>query len=503
MIEERLIRMSGITKSFLDVRVLSNVDFSCRSGEVHALVGLNGAGKSTLMNVLGGVLQADGGMVEIDGIPVEFASPADAAKAGISMIHQEYSLIDELPVWGNIFLGRELKKRGTFFLDRRGMAELVQEQLERFELDIDARQQVRDLDSGEKQIVEIIRSLMSDAHLIVMDEPTSALAEGDKQRFFTFIRRMKSEGYSIIYISHQMSEIFGIADRVTVMRDGEIVLSEETARIAEDEVIHAMTGRELENFVKPHKEGLNDPLLVISKLTKADVYRNVSLDVNRGEIVALTGLRGCGAAELAKAVFGLDGEYDGQIRYRGKLLKPGRGPATALADGMGLVTENRDKNGILSLLSVRDNIALPFLERNSKGMLVDAGSVASMVANAIRQTSAKVTSPDQEIRFLSGGNKQKICFSRWLDGDIELLILLEPTRGIDVHAKADIYRIIEGMAERGMGILILSYEIDEVALLADRIVTLRQGDKIGEYKFPNFDKTRILADVAGTAEGRL
>ena len=494
------IQMAGIGKSFFETLALNNVDFACHAGEVHALVGLNGAGKTTLMKVLGGVYYADEGSISVNGETVEISSPSDATAVGISMIHQEYSLINELTVAANIFLGRELKRGRTPFLDKAKMARLVREQLERFELTIDPRMPVRELDSGEKQIVEIIRALMSDSWLIVMDEPTSALSEEDKQRLFAFIERMKSEGISIIYISHHMPEIFGIAERVTVMRDGEIVLSDRTSDTTEDAVIHAMTGKELEDFIKPHKDLSGEVLLSVENLSKDDAFEGVTFDVKRGEIVVLTGLRGCGAPEVFKAIFGLDGDFTGTIRYRGNVLKPGRGPAESVGDGMGLVTENRDKNGILAPLSVRDNIALPFLEKNVKGGLINAASINALVNDAICQTSTKTSSPDQEIRFLSGGNKQKICFSRWLDDDIELLILLEPTRGIDVHARADIYRIIEGLAERGVGILILSYEVDEVTMLADRIITMYHGREVCSYTYPDFDKTKILTDMAGAAQ---
>ncbi|MCT8161721.1 sugar ABC transporter ATP-binding protein [Pseudoruegeria sp. SHC-113] len=491
------IDMEAIGKSFFATRALDNVDFSCAGGEVHALVGLNGAGKSTLMKILGGVYQADEGRILRNGEEVKINAPADAAAQGISMIHQELSLINELTVAGNIFLGQELRRPGTPFLDKKEMARRVRAQLERFGLDLDPNRPVRELNSGEKQIVEIIRALMSDSWLIVMDEPTSALSEEDKTRLFTFIERMTAESIAIIYISHHMPEIFGIADRVTVMRDGRIVLSEATADTREDAVIATMTGKELEDFVKPHKEITGDVLLSVQDLHHEGRYGPVSFDVHRGEIVVMTGLRGCGAPEMAKAIFGLDGGYTGKITYRGAPLVPGSGPAKAVRSGMGLVTENRDKNGILAPLSVRDNIALPFLEKSVKGGVIDAAAVETLVEKAIRDTSTKTSSPDQEIRFLSGGNKQKICFSRWLDPDLELLILLEPTRGIDVHAKADIYRIIEDLAARGVGILVLSYEIDEVIMLADRVLTLYQGLPVDSYAYPNFEKDRMLADMAG------
>ena len=493
----RRLEMAGIGKTFFATRALDNVDFTCTAGEVHALVGLNGAGKSTLMKILGGVYQKDEGEIRMDGQAVEITAPADAARHGIAMIHQELSLINELTVAANIFLGSEIRHAGTPFLNKGEMARQVRAQLDRFGLKLDPNKPVRELNSGEKQIVEIIRALMSDAWLIVMDEPTSALSEEDKEMLFEFIRRMKAEGIAIIYISHHMPEIFGIAEQVTVMRDGVIVLSERIPDTTEDEVIKSMTGAELDQFVKPHKQITGKVVLSVDGLSSPGNYEGVTLDVHEGEIVVLTGLRGCGAPELAKAIFGLDAGYQGQVRYLDRVLKPGRGPAVAVREGMGLVTENRDKNGILPPLSVRDNIALPFLEKSVKGGLIDGARVDGIVAKAIRDTSTKTSSPDQEIRFLSGGNKQKICFSRWLDEDLKLLILLEPTRGIDVHAKADIYRIIEDLAERGVAILILSYEIDEVLMLGDRVLTLFEGRKVQEYAYPHFDKDRMLADMAG------
>ncbi|MEM7046874.1 MAG: sugar ABC transporter ATP-binding protein [Pseudomonadota bacterium] len=495
------IDMRDISKSFFATKALDGVDFSCISREVHALVGLNGAGKSTLMKVLGGVYSADEGTITMDDTIVTITQPSDAERLGIAMIHQEYSLINELTVTANIFLGRELRHAKTPFLNKREMTRQVKAQLDRFELKLDPNLPIRDLNSGEKQIVEIIRALMSDSWLIVMDEPTSALSEEDKGRLFAFINRLKSESVSIIYISHHMPEIFSIADRVTVMRDGKIVLSEKIQDTKEQVVIHEMTGRELKGFVKPHKQVSNQILLSVQNLHKDDVYQDISFEVHRGEIVVLTGLRGCGAPELAKAIFGLEDDYEGTITYRGQTLKKVRNPARAVKSGMGLVTENRDKNGIMAALSVRDNIVLPFIEKSIRHGMINSIYTEKIVIKAIHDTSTKTASADQEIQFLSGGNKQKICFSRWLDDDLELLILLEPTRGIDVHAKADIYRIIEGLAEKGVGILILSYEIDEVTMLADRALTMYHGRQINAYQYPNFDKGQMLADIAGAEQG--
>lgn len=494
---KKQISMKGIGKSFFETRALNNVDFSCKGGEVHALVGLNGAGKSTLMKVLGGIYQQDEGEIFIDGNNVKINQPSDANKLGISMIHQEYSLINELSIARNIFLGRELKFNHSPFLNKAKMSDLVAKELKRFGLDLNPNTIVSELNSGEKQIVEIIRSVMSNSWLIVMDEPTSALSEEDKKRLFTFIERMTDEGISIIYISHHMPEIFSISNEITVMQDGKVVLSEKITDTTEDAVIHAMTGKELESFVKPEKNINDHILLSLNNLSLGETYSNISFDVHKGEIVVLTGLRGCGGPELANAIFGLDSRYLGNIFYKNKKIKPGRGASNSIADGIGLVTENRDKNGIFSSLSVADNIALPFVNKCTKNGIVNSTLLDLRINKAIQKTSTKTASPEQEIRFLSGGNKQKICFSRWLDDGLELLILLEPTRGIDVHAKADIYRIIEELAEEGVGILILSYEIDEVLMLADRVITLYCGQEIAQYHYPHFEKGKMLSDMSG------
>ncbi len=376
----------------------------------------------------------------------------------------------------------------------------VHEQLERFDLDVDPRRPVRELNSGQRQVAEIVRALMSNAWLIVMDEPTSALSEEDKLKLFDFINRMKAEGIAIIYISHHMPEIFDIAERVTVMRDGEVVLSESIGEVAESDVINAMTGDELDQFVKPEKLERDEKILEVTSLTKDGAYKDVSFSIAAGEIVAMTGLRGCGGPEIARAIFGLDADYEGTIAYHGKELKPGFGPRYAIRNGIGYVSENRDTDGILPPMAVSHNISLPFLQRRSRLGVIDERATAQIVDRAIAQTTTKLTSPSQEIRFLSGGNKQKVCFSRWLEDDVELLILLEPTRGIDVHAKADIYRIIEEMAERGAGILIMSYEVDEVMLVADKVLTLYQGDVAGQYTRSEMSKTQLLADMAGASE---
>ncbi|WP_104398539.1 sugar ABC transporter ATP-binding protein [Vibrio penaeicida] len=497
MKSEKRLEMNNICKRFFETKALDAVDFTCQSGEVHALVGLNGAGKSTLTKVLGGVYSADEGEILLNGSPIRIEKPSDANSHGISTIHQEYSLINELTVFGNIFLGREIHYSGTPFLNKKEMIRRVQAQLDLFGLTIDPAAPVHSLNSGEKQIVEIIRSIMTDSWLIVMDEPTSALSEEDKLKLFEFVEKMTQQNISIIYISHHMPEIFGLADRVTVMRDGKIVLSDKVVDTSENNVIRAMTGDDLDDFVKPEKRVGDEVLLSLKNASKAGSFEGVSFDVRCGEIVVMTGLRGCGAPDVAKAIFGLDKHYTGDIFYQGERLKRGQGPDVSVNIGMGFVSENRDKNGILPSLSVEANIVLPFIHKRTKSGLIQQHDVEEVVSNAILETGTKTESPAQEIQFLSGGNKQKICFSRWLDKDLKLLILLEPTRGIDVHAKADIYRIIEDLASRGVAILVLSYEIDEVIMLADRVLTMYEGRTVTEYGLQDMDKEQMLADMAG------
>ncbi|MDC7227232.1 MAG: sugar ABC transporter ATP-binding protein [Spirochaetales bacterium] len=491
------IKMEGISKSFFSTQALKNVDFECRSGEVHALVGLNGAGKSTLINVLGGVHIKDEGNITLNGESVNITNPIEAREHGISIIHQEYSLINELSISRNIFLGREIHKGNSPFLDYKEMDRQVNELLEKFDLCLSPNMLVNELNSGQKQFIEIIRSLMTDAWLIVMDEPTSALSEKDKEKLFEFIERLRNENIGIIYISHHMPEIFGVADEVTVMRDGQRIETFAIKDTTEAAVVKSMIGEDLKDFIKPEKHHIGDEILKVKDLNLGEQVRDVNFSIRKGEILVLTGLRGSGIEETAKAIYGLEPEASGEITYKGEALPLKKGPRFKLNKRIGFVSANRDKDGILHPQSVKDNISLPTIKKLSRFGYIDLAREIKLSEQGIKETTLKTESYNTQIKFLSGGNKQKAVFARWLDNDVDFLMLLEPTRGVDVHAKAEIYRVIEELSEKGLTVMIVSYEIDEVLMCADRVLVMFDGKNVLECGQGEIEKEKILAGIAG------
>ncbi len=491
------IKMEGISKHFFSTQALNNVDFECRSGEVHALVGLNGAGKSTLINVLGGVHIKDEGQITLNGKPIDIANPIEARTHGISIIHQEYSLINELSISRNIFLGRELYKGRSPFLDYKEMDRQVNVLLEKFELCLSPNMLVNELNSGQKQFIEIIRSLMTDSWLIVMDEPTSALSEKDKEKLFDFIERLKAENIGIIYISHHMPEIFGIADEVTVMRDGRRIDTYKISETSESVVVKSMIGEDLKDFIKPEKHHIGEEIITVEDMNLGERLKDVNFSIRKGEILVMTGLRGSGIEEIANAVYGLEPGAIGKVFYKGEELSLRKGPEYKLRKRIGFVSANRDKDGILHPQSVKDNISLPTIKKLTKFGYIDLTREIQLAEKGIRETTLKTESYDTQIKFLSGGNKQKACFARWLDNDVDFLMLLEPTRGVDVHAKAEIYRVIEELSEKGLTVLIVSYEIDEVMMCADRVIVMFDGEKVLECGQEELERGKILAAIAG------
>ncbi len=497
----KVIEMKNISKSFYNTRALQHVDFTCRSGEVHAVVGLNGAGKSTLINTLGGVILKDEGEILLNGKAIEIKTPIDADGHGISIIHQEYSLINELSIVKNIFLGKEIFKKGGLFLDYRKMEEQVDVLLRRFDLDLNPRMLVKDLNSGEKQFIEIIRAIMSDSWLIVMDEPTSALSEKDKLKLFEFIEKLTREDIGIIYISHHMPEIFGISDEVTIMADGQKKGTYRIKETTENDVITQMIGEDLKQFIKPEKHHIGDDILEVKNLNLPGSYRDINFTVRKGEIVVLTGLRGSGCSEVARTLYGLEDSASGEVMFHNAPLSLKAGPGDKIKKNIGFVSANRDKDGILPVLSVKDNISLPYIDKMKFPLgFVNEAREKSIVNTAIKETTLKTESPECLIKFLSGGNKQKACFGRWLDDDLELLILQEPTRGVDVHAKAEIYRIIEELSEKGVTVVIVSYEVDEVLICADRVLVLFEGRIVSDCSKDDIKKDKILAGIAGVTK---
>ncbi|WP_225768788.1 sugar ABC transporter ATP-binding protein [Inquilinus sp. Marseille-Q2685] len=470
--------MRGIRKAFPGVVALDGVSFACRAGEIHALCGENGAGKSTLMKVLGGVYAPDAGEILVDGAPARFAHPAAARAAGISIIHQELSLLPDRTVAENIHLGIEPVRR--FRLDRAAMRAGARSLLSRLASDIDPDTPARDLTIAEQQTVEIAKALAVDAHILVMDEPTAALDDVEAARLLQLVRGLKAAGVAVVYISHRMPEVFAIADTVTVLKDGRHVATRKREETGPDEVVRLMVGRPLSDYYPPRPaDPPGDPVLRVEGGGNA-VLSDIDLVVRRGEIVAVAGLEGSGKTALARAVVGAEPFVRGRMWIGTKETRPGSVRA-ALSHGLGLVPEDRKRDGLALMQSVRDNgllarRGLASLLARPQGKAVGAREIDGILS----AVDVRAVSWEQEVRLLSGGNQQKAILARWLACDPQLLVFAEPTRGVDVAAKAAIYRLMRDFTGRGRGILVATSDLPEALGLADRILVMRAGRIVGE-----------------------
>ncbi len=470
------VRMRGITKSFSGNQVLHGVDFDLARGEVHALIGGNGAGKSTLMKILQGVYTPDAGSVEVDGRPVEIRSPHDARALGIGMIFQEFSLIPTLTVAQNVFLGNEPRGIGGLIDDREAVrrADALFAQMEE---SIDPRALVGDLPTGYWQLTEIAKALAQDARVLIMDEPTSTLTAGETESLFALVRRLQASGISIIYISHRMDEIFAITDRMTVMRDGRMILTEPTASLTMDRVIDAIVGQSMEQAFEWHERAVDRsgmPILSVRGLSAGGRIHDISFDLFPGEILGIAGLMGSGRTELARAIFGIDDADAGDIAIRGKAVAVS-GPGEAIAAGIALVPEDRRVEGLVLDHSVRDNLLLPLLERISRGGLVDDRRGDLIADRYVGGLRIKTASLDTTVRLLSGGNQQKVVLGKWLATEPDILIMDEPTAGVDIRAKTEILGVIRELADTGKGVIVISSEPAELLAVSDRLLVLRDG----------------------------
>src|SRR5215207_6036353 len=471
-----LLVMKDIRKSFLGVEVLHGVGLECEAGEVHAVMGENGAGKSTLMKVLAGVYPPDGGTVELDGTPASFHHPVQAQAAGVAIIFQEFNLLPDRTVAENVFVNREPTRRGL--VDRGAMEQRTRELLEEVGVvSFGARTLVRHLSTAQQQIVEIVKALSLDARLLVLDEPTAALAEHEAEILFALLRRLRERGLGMLYISHRLREIFTISDRITVLKDGELVGTVATAETDANKLISMMVGRELDGYFTPRgtPEELGDVRLRASGITTS-LLKDVSLEIRAGEIVGLAGLQGSGRTELARALFGADPVSEGTVEVDGK--KRGRGPRSGIGAGMGFITEDRKLEGLALAQPIRDNVLLAVrsMGRSRRAKAPNTVSVQELA----RSVELKARSLEQEARFLSGGNQQKVVLAKWLATQPGVLIFDEPTRGVDVGAKAGIHDLMRGLARDGVAILMISSEMPELIGLADRILVMRGGQMAGE-----------------------
>ncbi|KKC38226.1 D-ribose transporter ATP-binding protein [Devosia epidermidihirudinis] len=475
-----LVELSGIEKSFPGVRALHNAQFELLSGEVHALMGENGAGKSTLMKILSGVYQRDDGDIRLDGQPVEIASPRAALGMGISIIHQELALMRDLTVAQNIFIGREPRILGGLVLDERALNAQAEAIFASMNLKFDPRAMVGELTIARQQMVEIAKALSYKSRVLIMDEPTAALNDAEINELFAIINRLKAEGVGIVYISHKMDELKRIADRVTVMRDGEYVGTVPAATTPMETIISMMVGRTLSNEPSALPAASDAPVaLEIRGFKRGNVIRDVSLSVRKGEILGLAGLMGAGRTEVARAIFGADPIEAGEIFVNGNKATI-RSPQDAVRAGIGYLSEDRKQFGLATGLDVRNNIALASLSRftGPVGVLRE-NAMRETAQGYIRQLAIKTPSDTQEARLLSGGNQQKVVIAKWLLRDCDVLIFDEPTRGIDVGAKSEIYKLLNALAEQGRAIIVISSELPEVLRLSHRIAVMCEGRLTG------------------------
>jgi ribose transport system ATP-binding protein len=493
--DDVVLRMSGIRKTYPGVVALDGVDLELRGGEVHVLLGENGAGKSTLVNVLGGATAKDAGRIVLGGAEVEIAGPRHARDLGIAIIHQELRLVPALSAAENIFLGRE-PRIVPGVVDRRAMLERSRVLLARLGADFDPSTPVAALRVAERQLVEIAKALSLDARILVMDEPTSALTERETSTLFTVIRALTARGAAVVYISHRLDEIFAIGDRVTVLRDGRHVATHAVRGTDRRELVRLMADREVDERLPKPAVARGEELLRIEGLRRAGVLHDVALAVHAGEIVGIAGLLGSGRTELARAVFGLDRIDAGRIFLRGRPLRI-RSPRQAIRAGIGFVTEDRKGDGLVLGLSVRDNIALPVLRSLSRLGVVRAGDERALAGRFVRDLRIRTTSAEQLVLELSGGNQQKVVLAKWLAARVDVLFLDEPTRGIDVGAKQEIYRLIGRLAEEGVGVVLISSELPEVVGLADRVLVMRGGRIAGEFGRAEATQERLLACAVG------
>jgi ribose transport system ATP-binding protein len=497
-----LVRLAAISKSYGGVKACRDVDLTVRAGEVHALLGENGAGKSTLMRVLSGDVTDYQGSITVDGQDVRFHGPADAQRVGIAMIHQELDLVPGLSVAENIFLGREPRTR-LRTLDRREMLRATKILLRRTGIDLDPRRPVGELRTGEQQLVTIAKALSLDAKVLIMDEPTSALSAAEVERMFTAIAELRRAGAGIVYISHRMDEIGRIADRATVLRNGSVVAEFDAKDMTAEQAAEAMIGRPVQAMFTAHEaQPPGGELLEVRDLvvTRRRPGRRepdgVSLTVRRGEIVGLAGLLGSGRTELLETLFGAGGSWQGSVRFKGRQIRP-RGPRGALRLGIAYVPEDRRISGLAIDHSVLANTVLSIVAKLARFGVVSRRQESSEAASIVRELSVKLGSVGDPVSSLSGGNQQKVVFGRMLLTEPDLLLLDEPTRGVDVGAKAEIYQLLGRLAERGIGVLLASSELAELVGVCDRVIVLRGGRSVAELTTAQAGEAELLAASMG------
>jgi len=488
--DTKLLEMKNITKSFPGVQALKDVSFELKKGEIHGLVGENGAGKSTLIKILAGDYTRSSGEIFIDGEPVDFRSPSDSQAIGIRVIYQELITMDTLTVAENIFVGNIPRTRAGF-VDWKTMNKKSQEVLEKMKVNINPRKVIGDLSIHEKQIVEIAKAINKKAKILVMDEPTAALSGDDTKSLFDIIRNLQTEGVGVIYISHHLEEVFEITDRVTVLRDGKKIDTVTTHDTSKGDLISMMVGRELDSFFAKKDAVIGETLMEVKGLTINGIVEDISFSVKSGEIVGLFGLLGSGRLNIARALYGLTPIDKGEILINGKTENI-ISPKEAVASKIGFLPIDRKKEGLALGLDVRANITMANIDNLGSGLFLDTKLEQEKCDRWVADINIKTPNLESEVNTLSGGNQQKIVISKLLETGSEIFIMNEPTRGIDVGAKSEIYRIMETLCEKGAGIIMISSEMPEMLSMADRIIVISEGRQSAEYSSNEADQKKLL-----------
>ncbi len=495
--EQDVLELRHIVKVFPGVRALDDVSLTIKRGTIHALCGENGAGKSTLMKILSGVYTKDEGEILINGAPAQIRSPADSERIGISVIYQELANIPELNVSQNVNLGKELSNSTRVLLDIKRMEQKTRSLLDRFQLQVGVRQKIDQLTVGQQQMIEIAKAFGSNAWIVVMDEPTSAITEADKENLFKIIRELKENNIAVVYISHRMSEIFEIADEITILRDGRQVITGPVSEFDENKVIRHMVGRELNDIFTREKGAPGEEVLRVENLSRKGAFEPISFSVRAGEVLGFSGLMGAGRTEIMRCIFGLDRPDSGAIYLSGQKLEI-RCPLDAIKAGIAMVSEDRRREGIVPHMTVRENTTLAALPWISRFGWIDTKKDLSIAQEYIDSLNVKTPSTEQLIMNLSGGNQQKVCLAKWLNRNPKVVILDEPTRGIDVGAKAEIHRLIDRLTKQGIAVIMISSELPEIIGACDRIVVLYEGRMMKEYLSDSrVTQEQIMKSAAG------
>lgn len=489
-----IVEMKDIYKSFGKNDVLRGVDFKVGENEIHALVGENGAGKSTLMNILSGVLGKDKGKILIDGKEIDITDTNIAKDLGISFIHQELSDWPELTVMENIFMNNEIRKGA--FLDIKAMRDKTVELLKRFDLNISPDEKVANLSVGQRQMMEIAKANLNKVNVLILDEPTSALTNNEIDKLFMLMEKLRDEGVSMIYISHRMEEIFALTQKITIMRDGKSVAVLDTDKTGEAEVVSHMVGRDIGDFYPEMDAEITDIKIELKNFSRPPFFEDVNIYAKKGEVLGISGLMGAGRTEIMRALFGLDPKDSGEIFIDGKKVEINK-PIDAIKNKIGFVTENRQEEGLILDESIRENISLLNFNKFTPGLFIDKDKEKNLSNKLVGDFRVKTTSSEAKVQDLSGGNQQKVVFAKWYAIDPEILILDEPTKGVDVGAKREIYDLINDLTHQGVCVILISSDLPELLSLSDRIYVIHEGKVQGEIEKDDADQQKVMTLATG------